>query len=97
MRKIGTHLLLALLLVAPTTSCGSIFFPERRGQETEDRELDPNILILDGLGLLLFIVPGLIAYGVDFYTGAVYLPDGVDRGEGPFIRDDGDGGLEVED
>jgi hypothetical protein len=29
---------------------------------------------LDGLGLLLFVVPGVIAFVVDFSTGAIYLP-----------------------
>jgi hypothetical protein len=29
---------------------------------------------LDGLGLLLFFVPGVVAFAVDFYTGAIYLP-----------------------
>jgi hypothetical protein len=29
---------------------------------------------LDGLGLLLFFVPGVIAFAVDFGTGAIYLP-----------------------
>ena len=33
------------------------------------------MLLLDGVFLLLFIVPGLAAFGVDFYTGAIYLPD----------------------
>ena len=59
-------------------------FEERKGAPHSD-EIDPNIVILDGLGLLLFIIPGLVAYGVDFYTGAIYLPVGVERGEGPFF------------
>jgi hypothetical protein len=47
-------------------------YPERRGQ-TGGR-IDPGVAILDGVGLLVFIIPGLIAYGVDFSTGAIYLP-----------------------
>ena len=39
------------------------------------------------IGLLFFVVPGLVAFGIDFYTGAIYLPKGVQGGEGPFIRD----------
>jgi hypothetical protein len=31
---------------------------------------------LDGVGLLLFLVPGVIAFAVDFATGAIYLPSG---------------------
>ena len=63
-------------------------FHERQDQEHSGK-LDPNILILDGLGLLLFIVPGLVAYAIDFYTGAIYLPTGVEKGEGPFFWDAG--------
>ncbi len=36
--------------------------------------LDPSIVLLDGLGLLFFFVPGVIAFAVDFSTGAIYLP-----------------------
>ena len=49
-------------------------YPERRGQRTGT--LDPGIVLLDGLGLLLFFVPGVIAFAVDFATGAIYLPEG---------------------
>jgi hypothetical protein len=31
---------------------------------------------LDGLGLLCFFVPGVVAFAVDFWTGAIYLPYG---------------------
>jgi len=79
---------LSLLLLVPTLGCGTIFFSERQGQDHEGADLDPNILILDGLGLLLFIVPGLVAFGVDFATGAIYLPPDVEKGEGPFIYDE---------
>ena len=36
--------------------------------------LDPAIVVLDGIGLLFFFVPGIIAFAVDFGTGAIYLP-----------------------
>jgi hypothetical protein len=74
------------LLVLPSPACGTILFSERQGQ-THSGKLDPNILILDGVGLLFFIVPGLVAFGVDFATDAIYLPPGVHKGEGPFIND----------
>ena len=76
---------LCLPLLLPLSGCGTLIFPERQGQASG--KLDPNILILDGFGLLFFIVPGLVAFVVDFATGAVYLPPGVERGEGPFIQD----------
>jgi hypothetical protein len=55
-------------------SCGYLLYPERRGQ-THGR-IDPAVAVLDGLGLLLYVVPGLIAFAVDFTTGTIYLPGG---------------------
>ncbi len=77
---------LALPLAFASPSCGTILHADRQHQPHSGR-LDPNVLILDGLGLLLYVVPGLVAFGVDFYTGAIYLPEGVDKGEGPIIED----------
>jgi len=37
-------------------------------------QIDWKVAALDGLGLILFFVPGVIAFAVDFYTGAIYLP-----------------------
>lgn len=59
-------------LAAPLGGCGTLLYPERRGQ-TGGR-IDPSVAILNGIGLLLFIVPGLIAFAVDFGSGAIYLP-----------------------
>ncbi|MEQ9314587.1 MAG: hypothetical protein RLN72_01980 [Henriciella sp.] len=61
-------------LVAPLSACGTLLYPERRGQK--GGRLDTAVVILDGLGLLLFLVPGIIAFAVDFGTGAIYLPGG---------------------
>ncbi len=52
--------------------CGTLLHPERRG--LRGGRIDPSIAILDGLGLLLFFIPGAIAFAVDFATGAIYLP-----------------------
>jgi hypothetical protein len=54
------------------TSCGTILYPERRGQPCG--RLDVGVVALDGVGLLAFLVPGVIAFVVDFATGAIYLP-----------------------
>ena len=75
-------ILLLILMSFQTTGCGTVFFGERRGQD--GGKIDPNIVLLDGIGLLFFIVPGLVAFLVDFSSGAIYLPAGVDDGEGPF-------------
>ena len=34
------------------------------------------MVILDALGLLIFLIPGVSAFAVDFSTGAIYLPPG---------------------
>lgn len=56
----------------PLGACGSILYPERRGQQ--GGRIDAGVAVLDGVGLLLFLIPGIIAFAVDFHTGAIYLP-----------------------
>lgn len=72
-RQILSLLLAAVLLVTP--SCGTLIHPERVGQPRGGK-LDLSIVLLDGLGLLLFFIPGVVAFIVDFSTGAIYLPPG---------------------
>jgi hypothetical protein len=55
-------------------SCGTILYPERRGR-TSGR-VDAGIAVLDALWLLLFIIPGVVAFVVDFSTGAIYVSGG---------------------
>jgi hypothetical protein len=66
--------LLATAAGVSASGCGYFLHPERRGQAAG--ELDWRIVALDGLGLLLFLVPGIIAFAVDFSSGAIYLPPG---------------------
>ena len=54
-------------------SCGTLLYPERQGQSRGN--IDPAIAILNGVGLLFFVIPGLVAFGIDFHTGAIYLPN----------------------
>ena len=54
--------------------CGTIFYPERKGQK--DGHIDVGVALLDGVGLLLFLIPGVIAFAVDFSNGTIYLPGG---------------------
>ena len=53
--------------------CGTLMYPERRGQR--GGSLDAGIAVLDGIGLLFGIIPGVIAYAVDFSNGTIYLPE----------------------
>ncbi len=68
------HVLVAAILVVQLLGCGTILYPERRGQPAG--RYDTDVVILDAIGLLFFIVPGVVAFGVDFSTGAIYLPKG---------------------
>ena len=34
---------------------------------------------MDGIGLLFFLIPGVIAFAVDFSNGTTYLPEGSRR------------------
>ncbi|BCS96450.1 hypothetical protein DSLASN_20820 [Desulfoluna limicola] len=63
-----------LLAVMNLTACGYFLYPERKGQ-TEGR-LDSTVILLDAVGLLFFVVPGVVAFAVDIATGAIYLPKG---------------------
>ncbi len=68
--------------VTVLSGCGTLMHPERRGQYPTGR-LDWRIVAADGLCLLLFFVPGVVAFAVDFYTGAIYLPRGRYSLDGP--------------
>lgn len=59
-------------LLLQLAACGMVLYPERKGQK--GGRIDPGVAILDGIGLLFFIIPGVIAFAVDFGTGAIYLP-----------------------
>src|SRR5215475_2818142 len=72
LRKRIIAALVAAGITIHLTSCGTILHPERRGQPTG--RLDPGIVVLDAVGLLLFFVPGVVAFAVDFSTGTIYLP-----------------------
>ncbi len=68
--KLSTIFLVWIILLQ-LTSCGYIMYPERRGQR--GGKIDAGVAVLDGIGLLLFIIPGVIAFAVDFASGAIYL------------------------
>ncbi|MBB1520435.1 polyribonucleotide nucleotidyltransferase [Aquipseudomonas guryensis] len=66
--------ILAATLLTQLSACGTLFFPDRRGQ-IEGR-IDPLVAGLNAIGILFYVIPGLIAFGIDFATGAIYLPAG---------------------
>jgi hypothetical protein len=65
-------LVLAGAITLQSTACGTLLYPERRGQMSG--RIDPAVAIMNGIGLLFFILPGVVAFAVDFSTGAIYLP-----------------------
>lgn len=72
-KKILNIFILFSLLIQ-ISACGWILHPERSGQR--GGRIDLGIAVLDGVGLLLFLVPGIVAFAVDFSTGCIYLPPG---------------------
>ncbi|MCR4336730.1 MAG: hypothetical protein NUV91_02850 [Candidatus Omnitrophica bacterium] len=66
------HALTCAVLIFQLVGCGTIMYPERKGQKSG--KIDAGVAILDGIGLLLFIIPGVIAFAVDFNNGTIYLP-----------------------
>lgn len=63
-----------LTLVLNLTACGYFLYPERKGQS--GGRVDPVVVILDGAGLLFGLLPGIVAFAVDFTNGTIYLPSG---------------------
>lgn len=63
-----------LALTLALSGCGTILHPERKGQISG--RIDPGVAVLNGIGLLFFFVPGVIAFAVDFSNGTIYLPPG---------------------
>lgn len=55
-----------------TVQCGYILHPEREGNKGGTDDIDVPVLIMDCAWMLVGIIPGVIALGVDFYTGCIY-------------------------
>ena len=72
--KRAARLSICAALIFSMTACGTIMHPERKGQR--EGYVDGGVVVLDALGLLLFIIPGVIAFAVDFSNGTIYLPGG---------------------
>jgi len=57
-----------------TAGCGYLIYPERQGLRGD--RVDGTVVVLDAIGLLFFVLPGVVAFAVDFSTGCIYLPEG---------------------
>ncbi len=71
------YVFVCAVIIVQLVGCGTIFYPERKGQKAGN--IDVGIVLLDGIGLFFFLIPGIIAYAVDFSNGTIYLP-GTSRG-----------------
>ena len=71
--------LLVFTAALALAGCGTLMHPERKGQTSGD--IDPRIALANGVGLLFFIIPGAVAYAVDFSNGTIYLPSGGDQAQ----------------
>lgn len=72
--KTSLSWLCAIVLLVNISACGTILYPERKGQV--GGRIDVGVALLDAVGLLLFFIPGVIAFAVDFTNGTIYLPSG---------------------
>jgi hypothetical protein len=63
---------LSVALILQSVGCGTIMYPQRKGQKSG--QIDVAVAALDAVGLLFMIIPGVIAFAVDFNNGAIYLP-----------------------
>lgn len=72
---------LIFIMVFNLVSCGTILYPERRNQPAGGK-IDVGVAVLDGIGLLFFIVPGVVAFAVDFSNNSIYLPHSRSSGKG---------------
>ncbi|MFI0471178.1 hypothetical protein ACGLWX_00455 [Halomonas sp. HMF6819] len=82
----GASIALVGSLVVSMSGCGTLFHPERKGQLSGN--VDPVVAIANGVGLLFFILPGVIAYAVDFSNGTIYLPSNTSASIDTFKLDD---------
>lgn len=77
-------MLVLAAMMTQTISCGTLLYPERRNANPHNR-IDPAACSSGRRLSDLFIVPGIIAFAVDFVTGAIYLPGG---GQSVALSDD---------
>jgi hypothetical protein len=71
----GVASLCAMTTLSLSLGCGTILYPERRGQQSHAR-VDTGVVVMDACWILLGVIPGVIAFVVDFGNGSIYLPGG---------------------
>ena len=66
---------LTVMFVVASSGCGTLLHPDRRSAKPSHK-LDATIVVLDCLWLLVGVIPGVIALGVDFYNKTIYYSEG---------------------
>ena len=61
--------LIVAVLFFGISSCGTLI---KNGQGGRTNQLDVGIVVLDTLGLLLFVIPGVVSFIVDFNNRTIY-------------------------
>jgi len=64
----------AVMFALAVSGCGTLLYPERL-EATPSHKLDGKVVLLDCLWLLVGVLPGVIALGVDFYNDTIYLSE----------------------
>lgn len=57
------------------TACGTLLKPDQINR-SHSKNLDITIVLLDSIGLLFLIIPGIMAFAIDHTNGTLYLPKG---------------------
>lgn len=68
-------LLVLSISVLSLQACGTLIKRDQIGK-AHSKKLDLPIVALNAIGLVLFIVPGVVAFTVDYLNGTLYLPYG---------------------
>jgi hypothetical protein len=63
--------IVAMLLFA-LTACGTLLKDTRGGPPAGGGKLDTKIVLLDAIGLLFVLVPGIVAFAIDYSNGTLY-------------------------
>ncbi len=61
-------------LAAALSGCGTLMYPERRGQ-SRTGSIDWTVAGMDAIGLVFFLIPGVIAFAIDYHNGSLFLPE----------------------
>jgi hypothetical protein len=66
----AASLVLCAALGLQVAGCGTLLYPARRGHV--GAHIDVGVAVMDGVWCLAFLIPGVVAYIVDFSNGSIY-------------------------